>query len=526
MSESSNNSADSRRIARNTMMLYFRMLLMMLISLYTSRVNLNALGVDNFGIYSVVGGLVSMFWIISNALVGSINRFITFEIGTGNQEKLNRIFSTAKGFQYIIVAIVFILAETIGLWFLNNKIVVPADRLVAANWVYQFSVLSFCLDLLVIPYTAAIIAHERMSAFAYISIIAAIGKLIVAWTIAIAPIDRLIWFGGLILVNSTIIRLIYVFFCKKHFIECRAGFVFDKTIWKDMFGFAGWSFIGTVAAVLRDYGGNILVNIFFGPAVNAARGISTQVNGAVAGFVDNFQTAVKPQITKSYAGGNHEYMFRLIYQSSRFSFYILFILALPILCSTHYVLWLWLGEVPAYTVLFVQLTLILTLHETLSGPLITAMLATGRIRNFQIIVGGLNLMNLPLSYIVLKFGGIPQSIVIVAIAISVCCTFARIILLRNMTGMPVRSFVRHVYLNVFVISGIACIVPLMVSRHLSENFLNFMIVSGVALTSAALTILYVGCSHDERKFLLVKSRSVLLKIRNIVVGRQKSQIKI
>ncbi|MDE6160620.1 MAG: oligosaccharide flippase family protein, partial [Muribaculaceae bacterium] len=328
-------SSNNKRIAKNTMMLYFRMLLLMLVSLYTSRVNLNALGVVDYGIYGVVGGLVGMFWIISNALVSSINRFLTYEIGTGNQQRLNKIFSTAVGIQYIIVAIIVVLAETVGLWFLNCKMVIPPDRIAAANWVYQFSLVSFCMDLVVIPYTADIIAHEKMSAFAYISILTAVGKLIVAWSIAIAPIDRLVWFAVLILVNATIIRFIYVIYCRRHFEECRGKLQFDKTVWKEMFGFAGWTFIGTIAAILRDYGGNIIINLFAGPAVNAARGIAGQVNGAVAGFTDNFQTALKPQITKNYATGNFDYMFSLIFQGARLSFYILFILTLPILCSTH-----------------------------------------------------------------------------------------------------------------------------------------------------------------------------------------------
>lgn len=494
------------------MLLYFRMLLLMLVSLYTSRINLQALGVDNFGIYGVVGGLVGMFWIVSNSLVSSINRYITFEIGTGNQKRLNIIFSTAKGFQYVIALIVVILAETIGLWFLNHKMVIPVDRIVAANWVYQFSVFSFCLDLLVIPYTADIIAHEKMSAFAYISILTAIGKLIVAWTTCIAPIDRLIWFGALIFINSTIIRYVYIYYCRRHFEECRAGFVFDKAIWKEMFGFAGWNFIGTIAAILRDYGGNILINLFFGPVVNAARGIATQVNGALSGFVDNFQTAVKPQITKSYAGGDYSYMYSLIYQGARFSFYILFLLALPILCSTHYILDLWLGEVPEYTVLFVQLILIASMHDTLSGPLITAMLATGNIRNFQIVVGGLNLLNLPIAFICLKLGCIPQSVVIVSMVLSVCCTIARIMFVNRMTGMPMKAFVIHVYLNVFIISCIACVIPLTVRHYVEENFLGFLIVSVIAAICSVLSILYIGCNKEERMFVFSKIKVLRSKI--------------
>lgn len=498
--QANNNS----RIAKNTLLLYFRMLFLMLVSLYTSRINLNALGIVDFGIYGVVGGVVSMFYIISNALIGSINRFLSFEIGTGNQDRLNKIFSTAKGLQYCIIAIIIIVAETIGLWFLNTKMVIPTDRLVAANWVYQFSLISFCMDLLVIPYTASIVAHEKMSAFAYISILTAIGKLIVAWTIMVSPIDRLIWFGALILFNSTIIRSIYVFYCKRNFKECRSKFQFSKSVWKEMVGFAGWNFIGTIAAILRDQGGNILINIFAGPAVNAARGIANQVNSAVSGFADNFQTALKPQIIKSYATSNFDYLYKLIFQGARFSYYVLLILTLPILCNTHYIIQLWLGYVPESTVLFVQLILILTLSESLAGPLITAMLATGNIRNFQIIVGGLNLLNIPLSYLTLKLGAIPETVVVVSIFISVCCEIVRVILLRNMINLPTIFFFKNVYLNVIVVSIIACILPVYLHKNMIENLESFIIVSIVSVSSAIISILYVGCNKVERRFLYEK----------------------
>lgn len=274
-----------------------------------------------------------------------------------------------------------------------------------------------------------------------------------------------------------------------------------------MFGFAGWTFIGTVAAILRDYGGNILINLFSGPAVNAARGIATQVNGAVAGFADNFQTAMKPQITKSYASGDLEYMFKLVYQGSRLSYYILFILALPILCSTHYILQIWLGEVPAHTTLFVQLVLILTLNESLSGTLITAMLATGKIRNFQIIVGSLNLLNLPISYLVLKLGAIPESVVMVAIGVSICCTFARVILLRNITHISARAFFKKVYLNVILVSLAAGVIPYIVSRNVHEDFIHFILISTMAVACTMFSILYLGSNKTERKFIFTKART-------------------
>ena len=503
---------NNKRIALNTLMLYFRMLLLMLVSLYTSRVNLNALGVEDFGIYGVVGGIVSMFYIVSSALTGSINRYLAFELGRNNVERLKKVFSTAKGIQYILVAIILLFAETIGLWFLNNKMVIPEERLTAANWVYQFSTLSFCLDLLAIPYTSAIIAREKMSAFAYISIVNALGKLIVAWTISIAPIDRLIWFSGLILVNSTIIRFIYIIYCKRNFEECRAKTSFDKSMWKEMFGFAGWNFIGSVAAILRDYGGNIIINLFYGPAVNAARSIANQVNGAVSGFANNFQTAINPQITKSYASNNFDYMFSLIFQGARFSYYILLILAVPIMCNTHYILQLWLGQVPEHTVLFIQLILIFTLSESLAQPLITAMLATGKIRDFQIIVGGLNLLNVPVSYILLKLGAIPEIIVIVSIIISVICEFARVILLRKMIKLSVKKFYLTVYFNVIAVTIIAGVIPFLLQYRLQESFISFVLICFISLITTSLSILYVGCNKKERLFIFGKIRGVCRKL--------------
>lgn len=343
-----------------------------------------------------------------------------------------------------------------------------------------------------------------MSAFAYISILTVVGKLIVAWTTMIAPIDHLIWFGALILVNSTIIRSIYIFYCKRNFIECNCKFQFCKSIWKDMFGFAGWNFVGTIAAILRDQGGNILINLFAGPSVNAARSIANQVNNAVSSFADNFQTALKPQITKSYAAGNFDYLYKLIFQGARLSYYILLILALPILCNTHYIIQLWLGEVPDSTVLFIQLILIFTMSESLAGPLITAMLATGKIRNFQIIVGGLNLLNIPISYIFLKLGAIPEMVVVVSIFISICCEMARILLLRKMINMSAKAFLYHVYFNVIAVSIIACLFPLYLRGALEENFGSFILISGVAFLCTAFSILFVGCNKEERTFIYSK----------------------
>ena len=310
----SQTSQNNKRIAKNTLLLYVRMLFMMAVNLYTSRVVLNALGVEDFGIYNVVGGVVAMFSVISGSLSAAISRFITYELGKGNNDRLNKIFSASVTIQLLLSLIIVILVESIGVWFLNVKMSIPTDRMLAANWVLQFSIATFVINLVSVPYNAAIIAHERMSAFAYISILEALGKLAIAYLIVVSPMDRLIFYALLMCSVAVIVRAVYGYYCKRHFAECTYHFHWDREILKKMFGFAGWNFIGASSAVLRDQGGNIIINLFAGPAVNAARGIAGQVNNAVTGFVSNFMTALNPQITKSYASGDREYMMTLIYQ--------------------------------------------------------------------------------------------------------------------------------------------------------------------------------------------------------------------
>lgn len=502
-------SENNKRIAKNTLLLYFRMLLTMVVSLYTSRVVLQALGVEDYGIYNVVGGVVAMFSMLSGSLSAAISRFITFELGRNNLDNLKKVFSSAVTIQIALSLIIVLLAETIGLWFLNNKMIIPNERMIAANWVYQFSILTFAVNLISIPYNATIIAHEKMSAFAYISILEVIGKLVVAFTIVISPVDKLIYYGFLLMLIALIICSVYGYYCKRHFNECTYQFIFDKLLLKQMFGFAGWNFIGASSAILRDQGGNIVMNLFCGPVVNAARGIAMQVNHAIHGFVSNFMTALNPQITKSCASGNHEYMMTLIFQGARLSFYMLLILSLPVIINAQYILQLWLGVVPEHTALFVQLILIFAMSESISSPLITAMLATGKIRNYQLIVGGLQMMNLPISYFCLKAGLIPEIVIIVAIIISQCCLAARLILLRKMIQLPVSQYLKKVYLNVIVVSTIAVLVPFLIHHYTPCNLLQFIVNCIICLISTVIVIYFIGCSKQERH--LIHSKALVLR---------------
>lgn len=510
-----NFSANNKRIAKNTLMLYFRMLLIMLVTLYTSRVVLKELGVDDYGIYNVVGGVVTMFNVISGALSSAISRFITFELGTGNQEKLKRVFSSAITIQVIIGLIVILFAETIGLWFVNNKMVIPADRMDAAQWVYHFSVITFAVNLISVPYNAVIIAHEKMSAFAYISIIEVACKLGIALCLVYSPIDRLIFYGFLLMVVAVMVRMIYAYYCKRHFDECsRYTFLWDKFLLKEMFGFAGWNFIGTSSVVLRDQGGNILINMFYGPEVNAARGLAMQVSLAIQGFVTNFMTALRPQITKSYASGQHEYMMTLIFQGARLSYYILLLLSLPVIFNASFLLSVWLETVPAYTATFVQLVLIFALSESLASPLISVMLATGKIRNYQLLVGGLQLLNLPLSYIFMKLGFAPEVVFVVAIFVSVISEMARLYMLRKMIGLPVRSFLVKVYFNVLVVTVAASIFPYLFAAGTEVSISNFLISCLICLICTSLSIYFIGCNKEDRQMIRSFLGKVVSKIRN------------
>lgn len=506
-------SQNNKRIAKNTLLLYFRMLLTMAISLYTSRVVLHVLGVEDFGIYNVVGGVVAMFSVISGSLSAAISRFITYELGKGDKEKLVRIFSSSVTIQLGLGLVIIILAEVIGVWFLNEKMSIPENRMYAANWVFQLSILTFVINLISVPYNAAIIAHEKMSAFAYISILEVVAKLIIVYMLLLSPIDKLIFYAILMASVALIIRFVYGFYCKRNFEECTYHFILDKELLKKMFGFAGWNFIGASSAVLRDQGGNIVINLFCGPTVNAARGIAYQVNNAISGFVNNFMTALNPQITKSYAVGDKEYMMTLIYQGARLSFYILLILSLPVIVNAHYILTLWLKIVPEHTTLFVQLVLIFAMSESISNPLITAMLATGKIRNYQIIVGGLQMMNLPISYVLLRYGCIPETVLIVAICISQCCLAARLYMLRGMIGLSVREYLSKVYFNVLAVTVLSAVIPCILSYYLSETLLNFIIICVVSVICTFTVIYFVGCNRKERQFILSKVTAIKDKLR-------------
>lgn len=499
---SHDNINRGRRIAKNTFALYIRMLFLMLVGLYTSRVVLAALGETDFGIYNVVGGVVAMATMISGALNSAVSRFITFELGKGESADLNKVYSTSVNIQLVLALVIVVLAEPLGLWFIRNEMTIDPSSVPSAEIVLHCSLVAFVINLLSIPQMASITAHEKMSAYAYIGILDGLLRLGVALLIMHSGGNRLVLYAILMAAAAVTVRVAYGIYCRIAFAECRYRFTFDKALVKEMFSFAGWNFIGVTSGVLRDHGGNILINIFSGPIVNAARGVALQLNNSVQSFVTNFMTAVSPQITKSYAAQDHDYVFPLIRKASRMSFCLLLILAVPIFFNIDFLLSVWLKDVPAHTAMFVQLFLLFALSESLSNPLITAMLATGRIRNYQIVVGGIQLLNIPVSYILLKMGAMPEITVVVAIVISQICLFARLFMFSRISGFPVRQFVHEVYMNSGKVACIAIAVPFIMGYFLPQGLWWSVLNILICLVWTAVSVLFGGCDSEDREFLV------------------------
>ena len=511
----SNQTLDNnKRIAKNTLLLYVRMLFTMAVSLFTSRVILNTLGVEDYGINNVVGGIVTMFSVLSGSLSSSISRFITFELGKGNIERLKTIFSTGVNIQLGMSVLIIIIAEAVGIWFLNTKMNIPTDRMVAANWVFQCAILTFVLNLLSVPYNAAIIAHEKMSAFAYISVVEVSLKLIIVYMLMISPFDRLETYAVLLLLVGAVIRFIYGYYCKRHFEECTYHFVFDKPVLKEMTGFAGWNFLGNGAYMLNTQGVNILMNLYFGVAVNAARGIATQVDAALKQFVNNFTTAVNPQITKSYAQGDLAYMHKLVCRSAKFSAFLMMFFAVPIILETNTILTIWLKTVPDYAVIFLQWIIISSFMDTvLANSLVTSMFATGKIKRYQIIVTTVGCLVFPLSWIAFKLGFEPQVGYILYFIIYTILLFVRLNLLKDMVKLPVMMYIREVLYKLAPVIVVGFAIPGILILTMDAGWLRLILICLLSVLVTAASEYFIGLSNKEKDFVAEKIKLVIGKIK-------------
>jgi O-antigen/teichoic acid export membrane protein len=495
---------NSKRIVKNTAMLYSRMLFTMCVSLYTARIVLNTLKIEDFGIYNVVGGVVTMFSFLNSAMSSGTQRFLSFELGKKNFKQLGKVFSMSINIHATIALVIFILAETIGLWFLNTHLTIPIERMAAANWVYQFSLLAFMVTVMSVPYNASIIAHERMNVYAYVSIVEVALKLLIVFMLQWFGYDKLKLYAILIFGVSLVISVIYGLYCKRNFKECSYLFSWDKSLYKTLMSYAGWNLWGNAAAVTYNQGINILLNIFFGPVVNAARGIAYQVNGAINGFFSNFQMAMNPQIVKSYAANDRVYMHQLIFRGSKYSFFLLFLIGLPILIETETILTWWLKIVPKYSVIFCRLVILNSLIDCISGPLMTAAQATGRIKKYQIVVGCLLLLILPLSYILLKMGYPPYITLIISITISIAALFTRLWIIKQLVNLSITMFMKSVLVRILLVAVISAFPPLLVKYNMHQELIRFFAVCFTSTLSVFIIIYWLGLMKSER--LIIKNK--------------------
>lgn len=509
---SNQTSENNKRIAKNTLLLYVRMLFLMGISLYTSRVVLNTLGIEDYGIYNVVGGIVAMFGFINGSMSSATQRYITFALGKGDKNRLQTVFSTTLQIHTLIAGVIVLLGETVGLWFLYNKMQIPVDRMDAAFWVLQCSIVSAVIMIISVPYNADIVAHEKMSAFAYISILEVVLKLAIVYMLLVFSFDKLVLYAFLLLAIQILIRFCYSYYCNKHFEETKYKHVWDKALFKEMTGFAGWSMFGNLAAVLFGQGLNMLLNVFFGPVVNAARGIAVQVQNAVQQFVLNFQMALNPQITKTYAKGELSEMYKLMYRSARFSFFLLFFLSLPVLFETNFILTVWLKIVPENTVVFLRLIICTSLIYTLANPLIVANQATGRVKKYQAVCGTILLFILPISYVCLLLGCPAYTVFIVHFVMESVAQLARMIMLRPLIGIRLRDYFHHIYLKVLVVVAVSIILPSLAYFNMSDNFIRFLVVGILCVVSVSASAYMLGLSSNERVFVKGKAMTLIHKL--------------
>jgi len=506
-------STSNNRIALNTVLLYIRTILVMLVSLYTSRVVLNVLGVEDYGVYQVVGGVVSMFAVISGALSTAISRFLTYGLGKSDSEQLRRVFSTSIIVQLVIALLILVLCEIVGVWFLNNKLEIPDGRMDAAVWVLHCSLIAFVINLISVPYNASIIAHEKMSVFAYISILEVVLKLVIVYALLISPFDKLISYAVLTVSVAIIIRFVYGVYCGKHFDECRGRLVYDNTVFKEMLGFAGWNFFSNGVYIFNNQGITMLVNMYFGVAMNAARGIATQVETAVQQFTNNFTTAINPQITKSYAVGDNDRLYYLVCKGAKFSFYLLFWVSLPILMETEFILKVWLKLVPEYAALFTRLAFISALVAILGNSCYTACLATGRIKKYTVYTSIVGSLVFFLTWLFYKLGGNVELTYYVYIFDWILMLIVKLYLTRDLTGMKPSLFVKGVIMRVLPTTLLSLVLPLSIVLFLPPSISRFFISVVISMLSSTICIYFLGLTVGERNTIKSKIRSMYYSFR-------------
>lgn len=512
----SQQTESNNRIAKNTFFLYVRMFVMMLTALFTSRIVLDALGAADYGLYNLIGGVVVLFSFLNGALSAATQRFLNFSLGRNDLNQTNMVFCMSMNTYLLLSLLVVVLGETVGLWFVNTQLNIAPDRMWAAQWVYQFILLQFAINLVRIPYSASLIAYERMDFYAYASLVEVVGKLVVVYLLYLCTFDKLVFYAFLYSIMPLVVTYLYKWYCNRHFTTTLYHRVWDTQVFRDLFNFSGWSLFGSLANLSASQGINILINIFHGVTANAAAGIANQVSSQVYGFISNFQTAFQPQIVKTYATNETERFHRLVCQTSKFSYYMVLVLAIPIFFTIDSLLTIWLKAVPPYTAIFCQLILVHLSIEAVTAPLWMSVQATGRIRNYQILMASLMVLNLPLAFIVLKFGLPVYSVWYVRIGVNFIVIAARCIYMQQNLDFPLGRYMRGVILPISLVTILAIPLPLLLSRNVDGFWTNLLVVGITSVLVVAADIYAIGMNRHERQMvrnMVAKKMPFLQKVK-------------
>lgn len=496
------NSKSNKRIVKNTIFMYFRMIFMMFIGLYTSRVILNALGISDLGLMNVAGSAVGMFSFMNDTLTSGTQRFISYAIGEGNKQKLKKTFECAFTLHVILSAITLILCETIGLWYVNNNLVVEPGRFQAALWCYQLSALSVFIGIIQIPFRSALVAHEKLGIYAFISIFDAAARLLTAYIIQIVPWDRVIFYSTLCFFISFIPIFIYNSYCQRKFDECSFKMSWNKEIAKNMLSFSGWNTFGSMVGSAQGTGINLVLNSFCGTIINGSRGIAMHANNWVMKFVDNFLIALNPQIIKSYSAGDYKRTNNLITYGALFGSYLILFLGVPLFIEIEWVLKVWLGQCPEHSIAFMRIAMIEAFFRTMGTPTVVGMHATGELKYLNIIIAPILLLTLPLSYVLLKYGMSPEHVLFINVIPWMVVPYIRILLLNKYSkyGFPIKDFVIKVLIRTPVIAIIVFIPPLFVSYSMSEqsSIFRFICVGFSHILFSSIIIYFLGIDKKTR----------------------------
>ncbi|MBR5661797.1 MAG: lipopolysaccharide biosynthesis protein [Bacteroidales bacterium] len=497
----SSNYEKNKRIAGNTVFLFIRMLLMMFIGLFTSRIILQTLGEHDFGVFNAVGGVVSFCAVLTGSVSSAITRFLTFSLGEGDPAKTHRVFSASVIIQLLMCLVVGLIVETAGLWWLNSHMSIPPDRLVAARWVLHCSFGILCVNLLSVPYNSMILAHEKMSAYAYISILESLLKLSVAILLMYSSFDKLKTYSLLMLVIAIIVRITYGIYCKRHFDESRGRIVVDKGIIKEMSGFVGWNFFSSGFGVMANSGTNLLINKYFGVLVNAARGLTTQVEGTVRPFAVNFLSALNPRLTKSYAEGDKKYVFDLVHKGVKISFLLLLLIVTPLFLECDYLLDLWLKDVPEYTSTFVRISLLCILADIGMNSPRQLIIASGRIKSFCVMAGIMNLCAFVAVWVIYALGGTPESSYIVFLVTQIIIDVLCLLICKWQEGFPILDFIRKVLIRLALVAVFAFLAGYGVRVMIPAGFLRLVAVTASTTLVIGLLSYFYALTKGERDFI-------------------------